>query len=310
MLSAVYGRRPPRRPASGLEQHRAKRRSRPFRLADLGAWAARKSKDDVAAAPTVRGGASVPLVVRAAATLTWPDDPTQAGGLPIDWPGLLAAGYPDPRTSGSPSADELHRMAAPLVRQAFTTRAGRRDRIVLVTSAGPAEGRTFISISLALSLAREHPVLLVDADRGPTGMVTRFNLAAVKGLSDALADPTLGPDRLIARTELDRLALLGPGGPRSDLLGLIATRRMVQLLHELLGEHSGRLLLIDAPPLSRPEAQALALFAGQVVLVVAAGRTPRGAVETALARLGDRPNVSLLLNQARATSWNVAAAER
>jgi protein-tyrosine kinase len=195
--------------------------------------------------------------------------------------------------------DELNRMAAPLVRQAFAAPAGRRDRIVLVTSSGPAEGRTLIAISLALSLARDHPVLLIDADPRTAGTAARFNLTAAKGLSDVLADPTLGPDQLIVPTALDGLVLLGPGAPRSDLLRLIASRRTVQLLHELLAEDPGRLILIDGHPLCRPEAQALALLAGQVVLVVAAGKTARGAVETALARLGERPNVSLLLNRPR-----------
>jgi hypothetical protein len=72
---------------------------------------------------------------------------------------------------------------------------------------------------------------------------------------------------------------------------------MVQLLRELLAGDPDRLLVIDGPPPCRPEAQALALFAGQIVLIVAAGKTPRGAVDIALARLGDRRNVSLLLNQ-------------
>jgi Mrp family chromosome partitioning ATPase len=299
VLSAIYGSRRPRRPPSALEQHRAKRRSRPFRLADLGAWAARKSKDAATAAPSARA-AHVPLVVRSSVSLTHPDDAARAGRVPIDWPGLRAAGHADPRGPEAASATELRRMAAPLVRQAFAADAGRRDRIVLVTSAGPAEGRTFIAISLALSLARERPVLLVDADAATAGTAARFNLTA-EGLSDALADRTVGPDRLIGRTELDRLALIGPGEPRSDLLRLIASRRTVQLLHDLLAKDPERLIVLDGPPLCRPEAQALALFAGQVVLVVAAGKTPRGAVETALERLGERANVSLLLNRGRAT---------
>jgi hypothetical protein len=223
VLSAVYSRRPPRRPASGLEQHRAKRRNRPFRLAELGAWVTRKSQEPRAVAPIARAGKSIPLVVRAAATLTWPDEPAPSGSLPLEWLRLIAAGHPDPRDPHSGSADELHRMAAPLVRQAFAARAGPRDRIVLVTSALPAEGRTFVAISFALSLARARPVLLVDADPGPTGGLARFASAPTEGLSEALADPTLGPDRLVVRTELDRLALLGPGAPRTDLLRLLAS---------------------------------------------------------------------------------------
>ena len=301
MLSAIYGSRRPRRPPSALEQHRANRCSRPFRLADFGAWAARKSQDAEPTAPIARVGANVPLVVRSSASLTSPDDQVRDGLLPVDWPALLAAGHPDPRIRDTPFMDALHRIAGPLVRQAFAPEAGRRDRIVLVTSAGPAEGRTFVAISLALGLARRRPVLLVDADPGAAGIAARFGLTAAKGLGDALADPALGTDRLIARTELDRLALLGPGGPRPDRLRLIASRRTVRVLRELLAADPGGLVLIDAPPLCRPEGQALALFAGQVALVVAAGSTPRGAVETALERLGERPNVSLLLNRAGAT---------
>jgi protein-tyrosine kinase len=310
VLSAIYGSRRPRRPPNSLEQHRAKRRSRPFRLAELGAWAARKPKNAAVVAPLTRSIANVPLVVRASAILDQSDDLMWAGRLPIDWVALKAASHPDPRHPGDPLMGQLNASAAPLVRQAFAADAGRRDRIVLVTSPGPAEGRTFIAISLALSLARAHPVLLVDADPGTTGTAARLGLTAAKGLSDALADPSLGPDRLIVRTELDRLALLGPGAPRADLLNLIASRRTVDLLHALLAEDSGRLLVIDAPPLCRPAAPALALFAGQVLLVVAAGRTSRGAVRTALARLGERPHVNLLLNHAPVARGGAASAAR
>lgn len=307
MLSAIYGRRPPRRPARGVEQLRATRRSRPFRLPELGAWASRKSDHAAAAPQPGRARANVPALVRAAATLTSPGDPERAGKLAIDWPLLLAAGYPDPRSPNAQPLKELHRMAGPLVRQAFAENAGPRDRVVLVTSATPAEGRTFIAISLALSLARHRAILLVDADPGPAGIAARFGLGAAKGLNDSLADPDLQPDRLTMATELERLALLAPGGSRSDLLELIASRRTIGLLRDLLAADPARLILIDGPPLCQPEGQALALFAGQVVLVVAAGATPRDAVATALARLGDRANVSLLLNRAPATESQAAA---
>ncbi|HEX6111465.1 MAG TPA: hypothetical protein VFZ10_04100 [Geminicoccaceae bacterium] len=59
-------------------------------------------------------------------------------------------------------------------------------------------------------------------------------------------------------------------------------------MRDLLAIDPVRLILIDAPPLSRPERQALLLFAGQVVLVVAAGRT-RGAVSTALRARASEP---------------------
>ncbi|HLT00761.1 MAG TPA: hypothetical protein VK001_01220, partial [Geminicoccaceae bacterium] len=150
--------------------------------------------------------------------------------------------------------------------------------------------------------ARRRPVLLVDADPGPGGLTARFGVGAAAGLYDALAADELQPDRLVVATELERLALLGPGAPRADLLELLARRRTLDLLRTLLGADPARLILIDGPPLSRPEGQALALFAGQVLLVVAAGATRRDALESALARLGEQADVSLLLNRAPVTS--------
>jgi hypothetical protein len=55
-------------------------------------------------------------------------------------------------------------------------------------------------------------------------------------------------------------------------------------------------VIVDGPPLlSGTEVAALAMFAGQVVPVVAARRTPAQAIDQSLRRLGERPNLWLLL---------------
>jgi len=59
-------------------------------------------------------------------------------------------------------------------------------------------------------------------------------------------------------------------------------------------------LVFDSSPLlATPDAQVLALHIGQIVMVVAAGRTPQHAVKSALDSLEGRKSVNLLLNMAR-----------
>lgn len=59
-----------------------------------------------------------------------------------------------------------------------------------------------------------------------------------------------------------------------------------------------RLVVIDGPPLlAGPEARVLAALAGQVVLVVEAGRTSLGAIDHAQRLLAGHPGVGLVLNR-------------
>jgi Mrp family chromosome partitioning ATPase len=71
-------------------------------------------------------------------------------------------------------------------------------------------------------------------------------------------------------------------------------------MHAISRHDERRLALIDSPPLLlTTESHAIAQIAGQVVMVVRAGATPRQAVLAALTYLGEHPAVSLVLNQCR-----------
>ena len=59
-----------------------------------------------------------------------------------------------------------------------------------------------------------------------------------------------------------------------------------------------RIVLLDSPPLLlSSESRALVQIAGQVVLVVRAGGTPRQAVEEAIGYIGEGKPLGLILNQ-------------
>ncbi len=264
---------------------------------DLGGWRTPVK------AKAIRGPARAGGAATGSQATTEPPAPDH-GGTPatrarpeVDRERLAAAGYLD-ASSGQPlRRAEFSPIAAPLVAHALAPDAGRRDRLILVTSALAGDGKTFAAVSLALTLSRSEgrPVLLIDADPRTAGAARALGLASAPGLSDALEGATT-LDQLIQPTGLDRLTFLAPGRAPPSMTGLLASPRMAGLTRELLARAPGGLIVIDGPALlSGTEAAALAMYAGQVVLVVAAGRTPAPAIEQSLGRLGKRAHLWLVL---------------
>jgi exopolysaccharide/PEP-CTERM locus tyrosine autokinase len=198
-------------------------------------------------------------------------------------------------------ADELRRVKRPLMDNAVGNgpkvlpHAGR----IMVTSAVPGEGKTFTALNLALSLAREldFEVLLVDGDI-PKSHITRvFGLGGRPGLMDVLVDERCHPAEVIVQTDVPNL-LVVPVGERHPLTAeLFGSLRMEYVLEEFGDRNLHRLVVFDSSPLlATSESQVLASHMGQVVVVVAAGRTGQHAVNSALQSLNDSQYVGLILN--------------
>lgn len=201
-------------------------------------------------------------------------------------------------------ADELRRVKRPLLNNAIGKGAEAfvRGMRIVVTSAEAGEGKTFTAINLALSLAREadFEVLLVDGDIPKADVTRTFGLGGKPGLMDVLADEQRPPAEVIVRTDVPNL-LVVPAGEHHPLAAeLFRSRRMEYVLDELGGHNRRRLLVFDSSPLlATSESQVLASHMGQVVMVVAAGRTRRQAVNSALQSLSEFQYVGLLLNMSR-----------
>jgi exopolysaccharide/PEP-CTERM locus tyrosine autokinase len=197
--------------------------------------------------------------------------------------------------------DEMRGIKRPLLANAIDKGAetlvhGKR---ILVTSAEASEGKTFTAVNLALSLAREadFEVLLVDGDIPKSDITRIFGLGDRPGLMDVLADDKLAPADVVIQTDVPNL-LVVPAGQHSPLAAeLYRSRRMDYVLDEFGARNRRRLLVFDSSPLlATSESQVLASHMGQVVLVVAAGRTGRQAVASALRRVNDLQYVGLVLN--------------
>jgi polysaccharide biosynthesis transport protein len=180
-------------------------------------------------------------------------------------------------------------------------RSQEAPRIILITSAQPAEGKSFIAVNLAISLAgTDQPVLLVDADLRRSSCNQAFNLDPPKiGLSSVLAHGQ-APGEAIVATDIPYLDFL-PAGPRPpDPAALLASERARKLFAVLRERYAW--VVIDSPPvLTASDASVLSVQAEGVLLVVRAHATPVDATQLArdrLERLGANL-VGVVLNDVR-----------
>jgi len=227
----------------------------------------------------------------------------------LDLDALAAQGFITPEHSHNLIAEEHRLLKRPLLRRATAGDPEHvaRGNLVIVTSSLPGEGKTFVAINLAMSLAMEmdRTVLLVDSDVAKSDVSRILGLRAEQGLSSYLAGEERDLSRLLLRTNVDKLTVLPSGPHHPKLAEMLASEQMSRLVAELSQRYPDRIVVFDSPPLlATSGAGILSGLMGQVVMVVEAVRTPQRAVREALRRLevaGAR-NVTMLLNKQRGVS--------
>lgn len=218
----------------------------------------------------------------------------------IDLKRLHAMGYLTAQTPRTQIASDFRVIKRQLLLNASDA-ATKHANLIMVTSALPNEGKTFVAINLAISMAMEvdRRILLVDADVARPSVLSRLGLAPMTGLLELLADPSIPLSEVMLRTNIDKLTLLPAGAPVEHATEMLASDTMNRLLQELSTRYPDRVIVFDAPPLlPSTESRVLATRMGQVILVVEAKRTPKKAVEQALATVETCPMVLPLLNKA------------
>jgi Mrp family chromosome partitioning ATPase len=191
---------------------------------------------------------------------------------------------------------------APLPRQAWkayrTLRAvlsnagGNGDRFptsILVTSAGPGDGKTLTAVNLAIALTSAGlSVTLVDADLPRPMVGTIFNVVGHRdGVVHLLNNPGAEHTGAIAAPLHARLKLLLASEEQMHELHLFEAQR-IRLLLERLAKESD-VVVVDAPPLPEvAEAVALADACEAVVVCVRIGHTRRDKLAELRELLGRR----------------------
>ena len=220
----------------------------------------------------------------------------------IDQDALRAAGMLPPAHQEHELAQQYRRIKRPLINNALGRGVAvlAHGNLIMVTSAVPGEGKTFTALNLALSMRLEEDVtvLLVDGDVVNPRISQILGMENRTGLLDAVRDPAVSAAAAILPTDVPGLAFLPAGRQDANATELMASARMHEVLSKLGSDDPARLVLFDsAPLLVTTEAQALAHFAGQVIVVVQADHTPQQVVLDAIETLSEDKPVSLVLNQ-------------
>lgn len=161
-------------------------------------------------------------------------------------------------------------------------------KVVLVTSAGPGEGKTSVAVNLARSLALGgQRVALVEADMRRPSFGQHLDLGPVgPGLSTALAMDTPVVGGLVVDRFAPTLQILPSGPPPPNPAELVRRRRMGEIIESLSPDNE--MVIIDSPPLI-PVADTQTLLnlplIDAVVIVARAYRTTRQDISRARAIL-------------------------
>lgn len=173
-------------------------------------------------------------------------------------------------SSASAEADMFRNIRANL--QYLLGKSG--EKVVLVTSATEGEGKTFVSINLASSLAMlGKRVLLVGMDVRSPKIAEYLKLKPSNGLADYLSNPEVELSNVVMRQPIERnLDIIVAGHVPYNPSELLASDRVEELFNDLRARYD--YIIVDSAPLGgMSDTFSLARVADATVIVCRANFT-------------------------------------
>ncbi|QQS26029.1 MAG: polysaccharide biosynthesis tyrosine autokinase [Actinomycetota bacterium] len=170
-------------------------------------------------------------------------------------------------------------------------------RVLQVTSALPAEGKTTTASNLAVVLAQMgQSVLLIDADLRRPRLHEVFGVPRSPGLTNVLLGE---PFEMVPNLIAEDLTLVTSGAVPPNPSELLSGARIAELLATVADKYDV-VVLDSAPVLPVSDALALSATVDGVLVVTEAGRTTKKNVAGALEQLQrvEAPVIGLVLNRA------------
>lgn len=193
---------------------------------------------------------------------------------------------------GTAAVEQFRCMAATLQQLQFD----RGLRILVVTSAASAEGKSLVASNLAVTLSRSYhrQVLLIDADLRRPGLHRFFGIRNTGGLAEAISH---GPDQSVPVHDVGtRLSLLPAGRSPRDPVSMFSSESFSRLITGAAGMFDW--VILDSAPVGMlPDASLLSNLADGVLFVVEAGRVPYRLVQRAVETVGTERIVGVVLNK-------------
>ena len=223
--------------------------------------------------------------------------------LALDKVSLAERGYLIDNGTRKSIKDEFRQIKRKLLNNAFgnASKTLHHSNLIMVSSAKPNEGKTFVAINLALSIALEQDktVLLIDADVLRPSVVRELGVEDSPGLIEYLLGKSEKVSDIIYNTDIDKLKLIPAGKPHHLSNELLASEKMATLANELANRYPDRIVIFDCPPLiGVTETLVLASLMGQGVIVVEESKSSIADVQAATRHLNEDLALGLVLNKA------------
>lgn len=218
---------------------------------------------------------------------------------------------------GSPTLDAMRTLRSSILLAA----EGRPLSTLLITSALPGEGKSFIAANLAATIAAPGSslaavitspgsrVILIDADLRNPSLHEMFDMPNLLGLADVLAMPEATIETMLRKalrpTEIDNLLLLPSGRTSLDPGALLNSPRLQQLLN-LLKTYADIIIIDSGPVLKVVETKAIANVVDGTIVVVLDNQTRRKMLQQIIDYFRGKQNNNLLglvFNRAKAAAY-------
>lgn len=173
-----------------------------------------------------------------------------------------------------------------------------KPKIIMVTSAMPGDGKTFVAANLAASIALgidEH-VLLVDGDLRRPNLHKMFGISNKSGLHEYLKKEK-DLSELLIKTSINKLSFLPAGSAPHNPSELLASGDMKSFLEEVRERYDDRFIILDTPPSQiMAESNVMSNFVDGIIFVIRESMTPRDMVRKAINALGKDKILGTVVN--------------
>ena len=199
--------------------------------------------------------------------------------------------------NSSPGLEEFRTLRAKL----FQIRAKRPLKTILISSALPTEGKSFVSANLAQAFARQRGsrTLLIDADLRKPHMHQLFGAPSSPGLGDYLAGKATEFEIIQRSANIEDLFFVPGGKPNANAAELIGNGR-IKHLFDAVGPLFSWIVIDSSPVIPVSDPTRLAEISDGVLLVVQAGATSHVVAEKAKREFHDAPLLGVVFNQVKA----------
>ncbi|PID58303.1 hypothetical protein CSB45_04350 [candidate division KSB3 bacterium] len=167
---------------------------------------------------------------------------------------------------------------------------------IMVTSALPNEGKTVTALNLASTLARNHRVLLVDANFRKAAVHEVFEIPQKPGLSDML-EQAIRP-KLYFPPDSPNLSILPAGGSATHPADALSSKQMYRFIDSIKGSSYFEYAIFDVPPVSLiPDSSIIASQLDGIVWIIWELNTAKEVVRLALSRITNPSILGVVLNR-------------